>query len=184
MTENLGFIPAQIIAGETIWIAAANTIGDAEDITLEDFPLTTGHTLVYQFAAATPITVNAVENAGLTGWTLEVTAAQTLVWKPGRISFAGYVTVTSTGRKYAVDAGAVTVTASPLATSNWTAIKAACEAALLTGATSGVLSWGVDGVNTAYKSTAELISLREYARTMELRDTGNKPARMLRTRFT
>ena len=60
------------------------------------------------------------------------------------------------------------------------------DAALLTGAPSGVLSIGVDGLNTTYRynTVDQLIHLRSYAREMELRDTGNRPARIMRTRFT
>jgi hypothetical protein len=183
VTANLGYMPASIVAGETIWIAAANTVQAATDIELADY-LPASYSLAYQFAASTPITVNAVANTGGTGWTLEVTAAATLAWKAGVIHFAGYVTHTSSGRKYAVDAGAISVTASPLATSAWTAVVAACDAALLAGATSGIVSAGTDGLNFAYRSPSELINLRAYAQTMADQETGNRMRRIIRTRFT
>jgi len=183
-----GFLPDRIVAGETIWIAAANTTQSTDaDITFSDY-LPASYNLAYQFAAATPITVSAVANGAGTGWTLEVTAAQTLVWKPGRIRFAGYVTAKSGGRVFAVDAGAIDVTASPLATSAWTAIVAACDAAMLaqmaTGQVSG--SFSVDGLNKSftYRSVDELRTFRAYAQNMADAETGNRMNRIIRTRFT
>jgi hypothetical protein len=184
VTRNLGYIPSRVIAGETIWIAAANTLQSSQDIILADFTPADGYTLAYQFAGAVPATVTAAANGGATGWTLDVTAATTLTWRGGPLNFAAYVTHTTSGRKFAVDAGTVSVTASPLATSAWTAIVAACDAAILAGATSGQVSWGVDGMNASFKSTAELISLRDYARMMERQETGNHQPRIMRTRFT
>jgi hypothetical protein len=149
---SLGYVPQRVIAGETIWVAAANTIQSASDIILDDFTPAGGATLSYQFAAATPITVAAVANGANTGWTLEVTSAQTLAWKAGVIRFAGYAT--KSARTYAVDAGSIMVTASPLATSAWTAIVAACDAAILaqmsTGQTSG--SFSVDGMSKSTRT--------------------------------
>ena len=185
---NQGFLPDRVVAGETIWIAAANTTQATNaDIILTDY-LPASYNLAYQFAAATPISVSAVANGGGTGWTLEVTAAQTLVWKPGEIRFAGYVTAKTGGRVFAVDAGTIAVTASPLATSAWTAIVAACDAAILaqmgTGQTSG--SFSVDGLSKSfsYRSADELMTLRAYAKNMADLETGNRPKRIIRTRFT
>jgi len=185
---DLGYMPDTIVAGETIWISAANTTQDTDvDIILTDY-LPANYSLAYQFAAATPITVAAAANSAGTGWTLEVTAAQTLLWKPGRIRFAGYVTALSGGRVFAVDAGAVEVTASPLATSAWSAIVAKCDAAILaqmtTGQTSG--SFSVDGVSKsfAYRSIDELVHLRAYAQNMADSETGNRAKRIIRARFT
>lgn len=185
---NLGYLPDRIVAGETIWIAAANTTQATNaDIILTDY-LPASYTLAYQFAAATPISVSAVANGGGTGWTLEVTATQTLAWKPGEIRFAGYVTAKTGGRVFAVDAGAIAVTASPLATSAWTAVVTACDAAILaqmaTGKTSG--SFSVDGLSQSftYRSADELMTLRAYAKNMADLETGNRPKRIIRARFT
>lgn len=185
---DLGYIPDRIVAGETIWIAAANTTQATNaDIVLTDY-LPASYSLAYQFAAATPIAVDAVANGAGTGWTIEVTAAQTLAWKPGRIRFAGYVTALSGGRVFAVDAGAIEVTASPLATSDWTAVVAACDAAILaqmaTGQTSG--SFTVDGMSKSftYRSADDLMTLRAYAQNMADLETGNRPKRIIRSRFT
>ena len=184
---DLGYMPDRIVAGETIWIAAANTTQATNaDIILDDY-LPASYSLSYQFAASTPITVAAVTN-GSTGWTLEVTAAQTLVWKAGRIRFAGYVTALSGGRVFAVDAGAIEVTASPLATSEWTAVVTACDAAMLAQAATGQVSgsFTVDGISKSftYRTQQELTTLRAYAQNMADLETGNRPKRIIRTRFT
>ncbi|MBM3887815.1 MAG: hypothetical protein FJ388_01680 [Verrucomicrobia bacterium] len=185
---DLGYMPDTIVAGETIWIAAANTTQPTDsDIIFTDY-LPADYNLAYQFASATPSTVSAVANGAGTGWTLEVTAATTLTWKAGRIRFAGYVTAKVGGRVYAVDAGAIEVTASPLATSAWTAVVAACDAAILaqmgTGQASGAFS--VDGMSKSfsYRSAEELITLRAYAQNMADAETGNRQKRIIRTRFT
>lgn len=186
MAGTLGYLPAQIVAGETIWIAAANTIQSGVDIILADFTPAGGSTLSYQFAAATPITVAAAANGANTGWTLEVTSAQTLVWKAGVIRFAGYAT--KSARTYAVDAGSIMVTASPLATSAWTAIVAACDAAMLTQAATGSQSgsFSVDGMSKSftYRSTTDLVQLRSYAKNMADYETGSRQKRIIRTMFT
>lgn len=186
MAGTLGYLPAQIVAGETIWIAAANTIQSGVDIILADFTPAGGSTLSYQFAAATPITVAAAANGANTGWTLEVTSAQTLVWKAGVIRFAGYAT--KSARTYAVDAGSIAVTASPLATSAWTAIVAACDAAMLTQAATGSQSgsFSVDGMSKSftYRNTTDIVQLRSYAKNMADYETGSRQKRIIRTMFT
>ena len=180
--EKLGFVPDRIVAGETIWIAAANTIQNKTDITLTDYTPAGGYTLAYQFAASTPITVTAVANGTNTGWTLEVTAAQTLVWKGGVINYAGIVTLSS--RSYAVDTGTIQVEPSPLSTSSWTAIVTAVDAAILTYAASPSGSFSVDGMSFTYKSLKDLTDLRSYAKSMEQLETGSRIKRIIRTRFT
>jgi len=184
MVTSVRYLPQSIVAGESIWIAAANTAQNATDITFTDYTPAGGYTLAYQFAATTPVAVDAVANGTNTGWTMDVTPAQTLVWAAGYISFAGYVTHTATGRKFIVDRGSIAVAASPLSTSAWTAVIAACDAALLTGATSGHVSFGLDGINLTYKSSAELIGLRDYAKSMESAAIGGSRTRIMRTRFT
>jgi hypothetical protein len=145
--------------------------------------LPASYALSYKFAATTPITVAGVTN-GSTGWTLEVTAAQTTLWKPGEISFAGYVTHSTSGRVFAVDAGAIAVTASPSATSDWTAVVTACDAAIATYAANPHGSISMGGMSVSFRSFDQLVELRAYAKSMELYETGNRPKRIIRTRFT
>jgi hypothetical protein len=128
--------------------------------------------------------VAAAANTGGTGWTLDVTGAQTLAWRTGNLRYTAYATHKTTARLTVVDAGLIAVTASPMATSPWTAVVAACDAALLSGTASGVISFGVDGISQTYSSRDQLISMRNNAREKELRDTGNHPARIVRARFT
>ena len=182
---NLGHIPADIVSGETIWISAANTTQDTNaDIVLADYTPAGGYTLAYKFAASTPISVAAAANGDDSGWTLEVTAAQTLLWKAGTIRFAGYVTHTSTGRIFAVDAGTIRVTASPMATSSWSAVVTACDAAIATYAANPHGSFSVDGMSVTYRSLSQLLDLRTYAQSMTEQETGTRGKRIIRTRFT
>lgn len=184
---NAGHMPGRIVAGESIWIATANAGQALADIAFTGY-LPADYSLAYQFAAATPISVAGVANEAGTGWTLEVTAAQTLLWKAGVMRFAGYVTAKVGGRVFAVDSGAIAVMASPMATSQWTAVVAACDAAILaqagTGESSGSLS--VDGMSKSfsYRSADELMALRAYAKNMADLETSNRPKRIIRTRFT
>ena len=184
MATNLGYMPARIVAGETIWIAAANTTQAAQDIVL---PLHTpaSFTLAYQFAAATPITVNASANNANTGWTLEVAEASTLLWKAGTISFAAYATETAgTARKFAVDEGVIAVTASPLAVSQYAAALTACEAAIADYAANPNGSFTLGDMSVSYRSLSQLIDLRNYLKAQVNLQTGKRIKRIIRTRFT
>jgi len=185
---NRGYMPNRIVAGETIWIAAANTTqSTGRDITFSDYT-PASYTLAYQFAADTPVTVDAEVNDAGDGWTLEVTAAQTLAWKAGRVRFTGYVTNTDSGRVFAVDAGAIEVSPSPLATSDWTAVVAACDAAMLTqlksGQQSGSISIGNMSRSFTYRSAQDLLALRAFAQKMADAETKSRPRRIIRSRFT
>jgi len=183
--STLGYMPGRIVAGESIWISALNTIQATNaDIILADYTPAAGYTLAYQFAAATPITVDAVANGADTGWTLEVTAVQTLAWGAGTINFAGLVTKTSTTRSFSVDVGSIAITASPMSTSAWTAVVAACDAAMLTFAGNANASLSVDGMAISYRSMDDLRALRTYAQYMADQETGARQKRIIRTRFT
>jgi hypothetical protein len=183
MAKHCGFIPESIVAGESIWLSESNSTQGAEDITYADYTPAGGYALAYDFAASTPITVAATPNGANTGWALEVTPVQTLLWKSGQLSFAGYVTHTATGRKFAVDAGYISVTASPLSVSQWSSVVAACDKAILESGSSGYTSFSVAGVNATFKSTADIIALRDYARTMERQESGNRLRRIIRSKF-
>jgi len=180
---NAGFLPSRIVGGESIWISAENAAQDGEDIILTDYTPAGGYTLAYQFAAATPIAVAASANTGNTGWTLTVTGAQTLLWRPGNIRFAGFVTHTASTRIFAVDEGAIGVTASPLATSEYSAVLAAIEAAILAYATNPQGSISIDGMSIGYGSLRELIDLRDVYKAEVDRQTGRRIKRVIRTRF-
>jgi len=184
MTTSAGFLPNNIIAGESIWIAAANAVQSGQDITFADYAPSGGYTLAYQFAASTPITVSASANGDSSGWTLEVTAAQTLVWKPAQVAYAGYITHTATDRVFAVDAGRIAVGASPVATSSWKTALANVDAAIASySETSTQRSVMIDGMQVSFRSVSELISLRNWLQGMVNADTGNRPRRIIRSRF-
>jgi len=180
---NAGFLPSAITAGESIWIDADNTAQSSVDITFGDYTPADGYTLAYQFADATPISVDAVANDEDTGWTLDVTGAQTLIWQPGQLVFTGLVTHTATGRIFAVDSGSINVSASPLRVSSWVAVVAAADAAILNYAASPNSSFSVDGVTIAYRSIDDLIALRDYAQYRLKQDTKSGIKRIIKSRF-
>lgn len=183
MAENLGYIPARVVAGETIWIAAANTLHDAADIVIDRISPADGYTLAYQFAAPTPITVAAVANGSNTGWTLTVTAAQTLLWRAGALSFAALAT-DSSSRVFAVDAGSISVTASPLAVSQYAVALTAIDAAILNFATGAQRSFTLGDMSVSYGTLQELLDLRAHYVAEIARETSKRPKRIIRSVFT
>lgn len=181
---NAGFLPSRIVAGESIWLAADNSAQDGEDLIFTDYTPAGGYTLAYQFAASIPISIAATANSGNTGWTLIVTGAQTLLWRPGVIRFAGLVTHTASARIFAVDEGAISVTASPMATSEYASVLTAIEAAILNYATNPSSSFSLDGMSINYGSLKELLDLRAVYKAEVARQTGKRIKRVIRTRFT
>jgi hypothetical protein len=180
MASNL---PQTITAGETLWIAAANTLQDRDDITIDDVTPAGGYTLAYQFAASTPLSVAAVANGANTGWTLEVTGAQTLTWAPGVVAYTGIATHTASGRTFAVERGSILVAASPLRVSSWAAVLVAIDAAIASYAANPNGSISMEGMSITYRNLAQLTELRDYANYRLQQDTSNRPVRIIRTRF-
>lgn len=179
--EEKGFIPAGVTGGESIWISALNTAQNSTDLTFDGFKPSDGYTLAYQFAADTPVSVSGVASGD--GWTLDITPATTLTWRPGRIAFVGIVTHTASQRTFIVDSGSISVTASPMRVSSWKAVVAACDAALLTASASPNGSMTVDGVSVSYRGAADLTRLRDYAAQQLKADTANRMPRKILTRF-
>jgi hypothetical protein len=179
---SIGYLPASIVAGESIWVAAANTTGATNsDISIPDYTSAGGYSLSYQFASLpTALTVAAVASGA--AWTLEVTGAQTLAWKAGSVRFVALAS--KAGRVFQVDAGTIAVEPSPIATSTWTAVVAACDAAILTYAGNPNSSLSVDGMSVSYRSMDDLVRLRTYAQTMASYETGQRQRRIIRARFT
>lgn len=176
--ENAGFLPTRIIAGETLLVSKAHS---GADIIIDGYSSADGDSLAYQFAAPTPITVAAVTNGG-TGWTLTVTAAQTLLWAPGRLSFVGYVT--SGGNTFAIDAGYIDVDASPLRVSEWKARLTAVDAAIASLAANPRASVSVGGISYTYRQTSQLLELRDFIKARLAEDTASRPRRIIRSRLT
>jgi len=171
------------VAGETIWLSADNTVQGTSDITFAGYTPAGGYTLAYHFAGTTPVTVDAEANAGNTGWTLTVSAAETLTWKAGVVRFAAYVTHTASGRVFSVEGGQIAVIASPLATSSYSAALTACDAAISDYAANPHGSFSIDGMNVSYRSMDDLKKLREYLKSLIAEELGNRPIRIIRTRF-
>lgn len=178
---NLGFLPERIVGGETIWIAAANTLQDGEDVIIADVTPAGGYTLEYRFAAATPATVAAVANGGNTGWTLEVPGATTLTWT-GNVPYVGVATKSS--RYYAVDQGVIIVDPSPLRVSSWVAVLAAVDAAIATYAANPNGSVAIGDMSISYRSLSQLTELRDYVNYRLQQDNAARPKRIIRARFT
>jgi hypothetical protein len=181
---NAGFLPDRVVAGESIWLSADNSAQDGEDLIFTDYTPAGGYTLAYQFAAKTPISVAATANSADTGWSLTVTGAQTLLWLPGIIRFAGFVTHTSSTRIFAVDEGSIAVTASPLAVSEYAAALTLIEAAILSFATDPQRSFALGELNVSYGSLDDLLNLRTFYKAEVARQTGKRIKRIIRTRFT
>lgn len=185
MADNLGYMPETVTAGETIWISASNTTGATNsDIVLSSYTPAGGYTLAYLFASASPITVSCVASGGNTGWTLEVTAAQTLAWKPGQISFSGQVTHTDTGRVWVVDQGLVRVLPSPVQASQYAAALASVDTAIEQYAANPYGSFTIPGgLSVSYRSIDDLLNLRGHYKQL-IADTGaTRQRRIIRTEF-
>lgn len=181
--ENLGFLPDSVVGGETIWIAAANTVQQSYDIVIAGISPASGYTLAYQFASQpTPISVSCVANAASDGWTLEVTGAQTLTWAPGPLSFVAIATKDS--KSFAVDSGTIRVTASPMRVSSWVAVLAAIDAAIAKYAANPNGTVNMGDMSVSYRSMNDLINMRGYAKQMLDRDTANRPRRRILSRFS
>jgi len=182
MTENAGFLPSRIVSGETIWIAAANSAQDAQDITFDDYSPADGHTLKYQFAASTAIEVTAVANDANDGWTLTVTAAQTLTFQAGNVNFVALVTTTD--GTFAVDQGTIYVSANPTQTSDYAAALTAVDAAIADYGSNPHSSFMLDGMQVTYRSLKDLLNLRSHYKSLIAEETGKRQKRIIRTRFT
>jgi len=184
MPQDLEYIPNSIVSGESIWVAAANTLGNAADIVITGY-LPTTHTLTYSFHASTPVSVTADANGDNTGWTLDVTGAQTALWYAGRIQFVGMATNTSSGRITAVDRGAIKVYANPTLASEYASVLTSIDAAIADYADNpfGSISIGPD-TNITYRNLDQLIQLRNHYQDLVNRQTASRPCRIIRAKFT
>jgi hypothetical protein len=182
VVTNQNYMPARIIGGESI-------IRDADHggiVTFAGYTPADGYALVYQFAAAsTPFSVSGVASDDDTGWTIEITGAQTLPLQPGILPFAAFATITvdDVDRQYLVDAGTIEVTASPLRVSSWQAVLASVDAAIAEFATTPQGSVTVDGMSVSYRSMTDLIRLREYILSQLRKDTARRNPAIIRSRY-
>jgi len=177
-------LPLTLIAGETIWIAAANTVQSSSDIILSDFTPAAGYTLAFEFTGDTPVSITAAANGDDTGWTLTVPAATTLTWNPPQVHYSIMATKTSTGMVFAAGCGVIKVTASPLKVSSWVAVIESCDAATANYAKNPNGSFMIDGIQVTYRSLTSIINLRAFAVSKLNEETGNRPIRVMRSTFT
>lgn len=165
-------------------VAAANPFGGGRDIILAEYSPATPATLSYHLQCDNPLTIKAAANSGNTGWTLTVSAVDTLTLGPGPVAFAGVLTID--GATKVVDTGIIHVRPSPLRVSSWLAVVTAIDAALLTAASSPSGSISIDGMSISYRSPDQLIRLRDYAAGMAARESATGTmggGRIIRTRF-
>ena len=183
MAQNQGHIPSRIVAGETIWISASNTLQSKADIILDDYTPAAGYTLAYQFAAPTPVSVSAAANGANTGWTLEVSGAQTLLFGAGSVSFAGVVSIVDgeVTRAFSIDQGVIKVDASPMRVSSWVAVLASVDAAIATYASNPRGSMSIEGMSVTYRSLSQLTDLRDYVTYRLQLDSAKRPRRIIRS---
>lgn len=181
---KLAIIPADIRGGESLWISASNPDYPQDIIVYGSLPDT--HNLSYTFSTgiSLPLTVEGLPNGDGTGWTLELTPAQTLAFTPGPVRYTGQVTNKDTGRVKIVDEGTLFVMSSPARASHWGAVVQSIDAAIADYASNpnGRITMG--DMSVSYRSIDELIRLREYAIHMLQADSGRSPRRIIRTRFT
>lgn len=171
MAGILGLLPDAITPGETLDVT----------VTHADATPAAGYTLAYRFAAPTPITVAGVDN-GSGGWTVTLTATQSLTLTRGDMAFDALVTLA--GVATCIDRGTIYVYPSPLATSQWRAVLASVDAAIVAQATSGEESGsftvGELSKSYTYRSRSDLLALRAFCLREIARDTGKaRPYRIL-----
>lgn len=182
--KHAGFIPAQIVSGETIFVSASNTKQSwaGSDINFDDYSPADGYSLEYQFAAATPVTVAAVANGANDGWTLLIPATTTIAFAPGKLQFVGFIK-DGNDQMFAVDAGSIDVTASPLRVSEWKARLTAIDSAIAKLAANPRASVSIEGISYSYRQTKELLELRDFIAARLAEDTANRPVRIIRARL-
>jgi hypothetical protein len=174
-------IPAKLTGGESIIRTAAT--GNA--LTFSGYMPSDGWALVYQFATETPIEVTGTATSDATGWELEVSGSQTILFQPGFVAYSAFVkkTVGDSDRSFLVDQGRIEVTASPMRISQWKAVLTALDAAIAEYASTPQGSISVDGMSVSYRSMADLTKMRAYVQEMLRRDTSNRLPKRILSRF-
>jgi hypothetical protein len=175
MAGILHKMPDTLTAGESLSVTVAID-GKTPDA---------GYTLVYRLAIDTVgITAAGVDN-GEGGWTVSLTAAQTIAMPSGILVFDALVTLGTTTEL--VDRGNITVTASPLFVSQWAAVLEQVDAAIAAWATSGgkATSISVDGMSTSFSvsSLTDLQNLRAFCIRQRNRERGTRTPYRILTRF-
>lgn len=160
MAETLNILPSSIIAGESIVKTITGIVAGESSLS-------------YQFAADTPVSVDcAVVNDA---FILTVSAAQTLTFRNGRISFVGMLT-DNAGVVSCVDSGVIIVAPSPMATSDYSTALTAVEAAIAEYGSNPNAKVKVGDIDIEYKSLDDLLTLRNFYRNEVKKDKGQAPA--------
>jgi hypothetical protein len=175
MAGILDIMPDALTAGETL-AATATITGKTPDA---------GYALSYRMAIDTVgITAAGVDN-GAGGWTVALTAAQTIAMPSGLLVFDALLTLGAATEL--VDRGQIAVTASPLFVSQWAAVLVQVDAAIAAWATSGSKETSVsfDGMakSLAVSSLADLQSLRSFCIRQRNRERGTRTPYRILSRF-
>jgi hypothetical protein len=170
--EQLGILPVEIVGGESI----------TKVISIDGRSSADGWALKYVFSDKDTTQVTCTSgDAG--AFNLFVPFDITVKWPGGVIRFVAYVSKDTTTE--AVDAGGISVTASPLAPKSWAqAALDAVEAVIAGVASSAQASMSIDGIAITQRSPEQLIELRNWLRAEARLAGANRPRRIIRTSFT
>lgn len=170
--EQLGILPVAIVGGESI----------SAIIKITDRSSADGWTLTYCFSdnATTQVACTAGSNGV---FNLLIPSSTTVKWPGGVVRFVAYVAKDDASE--AVDAGGISITASPLAPKSWAqAALDAVEAVIAGVATSAQSSMSIDGIAVTQRSPEQLIELRNWLRAEARLAEANRPRRIIRSIFT
>jgi hypothetical protein len=176
MTGLLELMPDGLTAGESLSVTVA----------INGKTPAAGYTLSYRMAIDTVgITAAGVDNnAG--GWTVALTAAQTIAMPSGLLVFDALLTLGTVTEL--IDRGELPVTASPLFVSQWAAVLVQVDAAIAAWAASGSKSTSIsiDGMSNSLSvsSLADLQSLRSFCIRQRNRERGTRTPYRILSRFT
>jgi hypothetical protein len=175
MAGILEIMPDDLTAGESLSVAVAID-GKTPDL---------GYTLAYRLAIDTVgVTAAGVDN-GAGGWTVALTAAQTLAMPSGLLVFDALLTLGTATEL--VDRGNIAVTASPLFVSQWAAVLVQVDAAIAAYATAGgqTTSITLEGISRTIQvgSLADLYTLRAFCIRQRNRERGTRTPYRILSRF-
>ena len=168
MSGTLDLFPNTLTPGESVSVTFLSPSYAPAD----------GWSIAYRFA--TPITVDGVDD-GEGGFTVALTAAQTLTMTAGILAFDAIATKGSVST--AVDRGQITVRPSPLTVSRWQSVLTAVEDAIAGFAGNTNRSMTVDGMSVTYRSLDELLNLRAFCVKQIARDKGSRLPHVIRSVF-
>jgi len=170
--STLAIMPTSLTAGTSV----------SKTVTVTDYVPDDGWSITYRFGSSPdPVSVDGVDDDD-GGWTVELTAAQTLVMFSGQMRFDAIVFDGT--ESILVDAGIIAVTASPLLVSKWSAVLTAVEAAITSWGATDQRQISIEGMDITFRSIGELFKLRAFCVRMIGRETGNGMPTIIRSKFT